>query len=169
MEDTLYNQIFLKPRFHIDFDMEAKTLVSKIKTEVEQEEKFRTKIVDNHLVIDVPLEKDQFWSPQLHIEIEELHEKSSKLKGLFGPKPQVWTLFMFIHFGVATAFVIFGIIAYSNWSLHKDMFFPIVMLIVLPIIWVTLYFLGSIGKATGKEQMEELKQFTKELLRKVNN
>lgn len=167
MDDKIYNQIFLKPRFQIDFKMNAEALISKVQEQLKEERKYRTKVIDNHLVIDVAEKEEHFWSPQLHVEVEGMEENRSKLKGLFGPKPQVWSLFMFIHFGVATAFLIFGVIAYSNWSLEKDIFFPVVMLIVLPIIWVTLYFLGRLGKSTGQKQMDELKEFTLTLLKNV--
>ncbi len=167
MEDQLYNQIFLKPRFQIDFEMNSEVLLSEIKNHLVDVKKYKMKIVDNHVIIDVPEKDTHFWSPQLYIEVEDLSETTSKIKGLFGPKPQVWTFFMFLHFVVTTAFFIFGVMAYSNWSLNKGSIFPIVMLIVLPIVWVTLYFVGSLGKSTGKKQMIELKEFTKVLLRKI--
>ena len=164
MDDQLYNQIFLKPRFQIDFEMNSEVLLSEIKSHLLHVTKYRMKIVDNHVIVDVPEKETHFWSPQLSIEIEGLSETTSKIKGLFGPKPQVWTFFMFIHFVIATAFLIFGVIAYSNWSLNRSSIFPIVMLIVLPIIWVALYLVGTIGKSTGKKQMDDLKIFTRLLL-----
>ncbi|MCD8451725.1 GTP-binding protein [Tenacibaculum dicentrarchi] len=126
------------------------------------------RIIDQHVIIDIPLKEAHFWSPQLQLEVEELTSTTSKIKGLFGPKPQVWTFFMFLHFMVAFLFLIFGIIAYSNWSLKRIAVLPIVMLVVLPIIWVALYFVGRLGKATGKKQMDKLKKFTKVLLKKIN-
>lgn len=169
MDDQLYNQIFLKPRFQIDFNMNADILISKISEEIAAEEKYKTKLVDHHLVIDIPEKDNHFWSPQLHLEIEELTNETSKIKGLFGPKPQVWTLFMFVHFGVAVTFFVFAVIAYSNFSLDRVSALPIVMLVVLPIVWITLYLLGRLGKSTGEPQMKELKNFTKSLLKKVKN
>ena len=131
-----------------------------------EECKFIGSVVDEHIFISVSKKEEHFWSPQLHLEIIEKSEKTSLLKGLFGPKPQVWTFFMFLHFVVATAFLIFGVMAYSNWSLDKNSILPIVMLVVLPIVWVILYFVGSLGKSTGQKQMDELKSFTKTLLKK---
>ncbi|CAM1364492.1 GTP-binding protein [Tenacibaculum xiamenense] len=167
MDDKLYNQIFLKPRFQMDFEMNANNLLNKLKDYIRTEERYKMKVVDQHIVIDIPEKDNHYWSPQLQIEVEELTENTSKLKGLFGPKPQVWTLFMFIHFAVATAFLIFAIIAYSNWSLNKSYFFPVVMLIALPILWILLYFIGSIGKSTGEKQMNELKSFMKQVLKQL--
>ena len=117
MDDQLYNQIFLKPRFQIEFNENKDELLTKISAEVAKEEHYVVKLIDNHLVVDIPEKESHFWSPQLYMEIEDFEEDKSKIKGLFGPKPQVWTLFMFIHFGVALAFFIFAVIAYSNYSL----------------------------------------------------
>lgn len=168
MEDQLYNQIFLKPRFQIDFEMDAEVLLNEVKAHLLDISVYEMKVVDNHVVIDVPVNETHFWSPQLAIEIEKISANKSKIKGLFGPKPQVWTFFMFLHFVVATAFLIFGVIAYSNWSLKKVSILPVVMLVVLPIVWITLYFVGTIGKSTGQKQMDELKDFTKSFLQKIN-
>ncbi|MEX6626388.1 GTP-binding protein [Tenacibaculum pacificus] len=168
MDDKLYNQIFLKPRFQIDFQMNSEVLLNEIKKHLSDETTYKMKVVDNHVIIDVPDKETHFWSPQLQLEVEEVTETTSKIKGLFGPKPQVWTFFMFLHFVIATAFFIFGVVAYSNWSLKKTAILPIVMLVVLPIIWVVFYFVGTLGKATGKKQMDELKSFAKILLMKIN-
>ncbi|MFT7899392.1 GTP-binding protein [Tenacibaculum ascidiaceicola] len=167
MDDKLYNQIFLKPRFQLEYEINSQVLLEEIKKHLNDVSKYKMKVVDNHVVIDVPENESHLWSPQLHIEIEEVSETSSNIKGLFGPKPQVWTFFMFLHFLVGTAFVIFAIIAYSNWSLKKITMLPIVMLVVLPIAWVALYLVGSLGKSTGKKQMDELKEYTKQLLRTI--
>ncbi|OSY86937.1 hypothetical protein WH52_14235 [Tenacibaculum holothuriorum] len=167
MDDQLYNQIFFKPRFQIDFGMNADVLLSKISKEITEEDKYKIKLVDNHIVIDVPEKDNHYWSPQLQLEVESLTEETSKIKGLFGPKPQVWSLFMFIHFGVATAFLVFVILAYINVTLDREGIFPIVMLVALPIVWVALYLLGRMGKSTGQPQMDELKNFTKDLLKKI--
>lgn len=90
----------------------------------------------------------------------------SVVKGLFGPKPQVWTLFMFIHFGVAVAFIGFSIMAYVQYTLKTDYTFALFMVIALPILWVVLYVLGTLGKRTGRKQMEDLEQFMLKTLEK---
>ncbi|WP_369048173.1 GTP-binding protein [Tenacibaculum sp. UWU-22] len=168
MDDALYNQIFLKPRFQFDFDMNSKMLLSRIKEYgTRTATYYKIKGVGNHIIIDIPEKDSHFWSPQLQIEIEEISEKKSKIKGLFGPKPQVWTFFMFLHFVVGTAFVIFAILAYSNWSLKNAQALPLIMVAVLPIVWVILYFVGSLGKLTGQKQMDGLKKFMKQTLQEI--
>jgi Na+/melibiose symporter-like transporter len=125
-----------------------------------------SQIIDGHITIDVPKEENHFWSPQLNIEIEENSTKKTIVKGLFGPKPQVWTMFMFIHFAAAVAFIGFSIMAYVQWTLKSDNSFALSMVIGLPILWCILYFLGTIGKKTGRKQMEELHNFMMKTLDK---
>ena len=66
---------------------------------------------------------------------------------------------MFIHFLLITAFLGFLILLYTRITLEEDIFFPSAMLIVIPFIWVLLYFLGQVGKETGRKQMKELHEF----------
>ena len=144
----------------MDFNESQQELLEKFKKILEDGNcKYCSKIVDGHIVIDVPIEEDHFWSPQLNIEIEKIEDDKTIVKGLFGPKPQVWTLFMFFHFAVAVAFIGFLIMAYVQWTLKSDVTFALIMVIGLPILWVIMYFLGRIGKKTGHKQMNELHEF----------
>ncbi|MDT8416642.1 MAG: GTP-binding protein, partial [Lutibacter sp.] len=121
--------------------------------------KYCVKVIDGHIVIDIPAEENHFWSPQLNIEIAQVEENKSVVKGLFGPKPQVWTMFMFIHFAMAVAFIGFLIAAYVQWTLKSNYGFSLSIVILLPILWVVMYFLGSLGKKRGHKQMDELYGF----------
>ena len=161
------SDIHLRPRFKMDFNVSQQNLISKFEENLKDGEcKYCSKIVDGHIVIDVPIEENHFWSPQLNIEIEKIEDEKTIVKGLFGPKPQVWTLFMFFHFAIAIAFIGFSIMAYVKWTLKSDYSFPLVMVITLPIIWVLMYFFGRIGKKTGHQQMDELHQFMMKTLEK---
>ena len=154
------NAIFLRPRFKMDFNESQQELLEKFRKNLEDDNcKYCSKIVDGHIVIDVPIEENHFWSPQLNIEIEKGEEDKTIVKGLFGPKPQVWTLFMFFHFAVAVAFIAFSVMAYVQWTLKSDYIFALTMVISLQILWIIMYFLGRIGKKTGYKQMNELHEF----------
>lgn len=103
-----------------------------------------------------------FWSPQLHLEIIEKDAQSCEVHGLFGPSPALWTFFMFLHFGVATAFIILGIWAYSNSSLDRPYFVQIGLMVMMVLLWIALYIFGRLGKRKGKPQMQELYNFMEE-------
>lgn len=154
------SDVHLRPRFSIELNADFDSVLQ-LFAEAFEDEKTTLKgnIVDGHIFIKVPDNEDHFWSPQLHLEVLENLENTSTLKGLFGPKPQVWTLFMFIHFLLFTGFLGFLVMLYSRISLNGNLFFPICMLVVIPFVWGLLYFIGKIGKETGKNQMKLLHDF----------
>ena len=160
MSEEKNSDVFLRPRFKIDFEESEADLMEKFKSNLASGDcKYCSKIVDQHIVIDVPFEEDHFWSPQLNVEITPGETSESIVKGLFGPKPQVWTLFMFLHFAVGITFLIFLTLLYVKWTFEESLTFSLVMVILLPVIWVALYIFGRLGRKKGKPQMEELHDF----------
>ena len=157
MKEKKSSEVFLRPRFTIDLDENSPQVIEKFKTFLKKNDcKYPSRFSDGHIIVDVPKKEEHFWSPQLNIEIVDKEKNKSELKGLFGPKPQVWTLFMFIHFIVGISFLIFAVMLYVNWSLDSGFIMPLMMVIFLPILWAVLYFLGRIGKSTGHNQMNDL-------------
>ena len=160
MKEETNSPIFLRPRFRIELAKSKTYLLNRFEEEFKRADcSLKGKIVEGHVVIDVSPEENHFWSPQLHLEIEAMDTENSIAKGLFGPKPQVWTLFIFLHSTVAFTFISVLIYAYTKWTLKEDITLSIWILIALPIFWFVMYFLGQLGKKTGHSQMEDLHDF----------
>jgi len=163
--NKISNDIVLRPRFQLELGSNKEQVL----TSFENCDKalFQIKRLDDHLFIKCTKEKAHFWSPQLHLEIIEIDEKNSRLYGLFGPSPTLWTFFMFLHFGVATVFIILGIWAYVNASLNKPNGLQIGFMVLLVIIWFSLYFFGRLGKKKGRPQMQEMYAFMMDVILKA--
>ena len=161
------NKILLKPRFKMKFDESSEHILTKFKDNLKNKDcKYCSKQSGNHIFLDVPKAEEHFWSPQLQIEvIEDKEENKTIVKGILGPKPQVWTLFMFFHFILALAFIVFFIMFYVKWSMEKDYQFYKYMLIALPLVWIVMYFIGQFGKKIAYKQMVELDDFLKDTLK----
>lgn len=167
MNQQKNSDVFLRPRFKMTLSESQEQLIKKFADNMSDVQcKYCSKIVDGHIVIDVPVEENHFWSPQLNIEIEPVTNNKSIVKGLFGPKPQVWTFFMFIHFALAVAFIGFSIMAYVKWVLKEDYKYSLLIVIAIPVLWVAMYFFGRWGKSTGRKQMVELNNFMVKTLEK---
>ncbi len=160
------NAIVLRPRFKIEINKNNETVLQMFQDAKKTPSEFIVNRIDDHVFIKFPKYKQHFWSPQLHLEINAVDSNSCLLHGLFGPNPTVWTLFVFLHFMVAGLFIAFGIWAYSNWSLKMPYTFQFSLMLLMIIIWVALYFAGSIGKASGKNEMAELHDFMNAVLEK---
>lgn len=156
----LSNDIVLRPRFQIELSGNKERVLQIF--EKSKSKNYVVKRIDDHVFIKFVPEKLHFWSPQLQLEIIDVDDKASKLFGLFGPNPTLWTLFMFLHFGVATIFILLGIWGYSNASLDKPYGIQLGLMGFLVVLWFVLYFFGRIGKHKGKPQMKELYGFMME-------
>ena len=162
---SLSSEVVLRPRFKIDLEQSNESALDAFAHAASTQKKFVVTRVDDHVFIRLPKEKQHFWSPQLDLEILEIDKESSRLHGLFGPRPAVWTMFMFIHFVVGTLFTGAGVWAYSNASLDQPYALQLALMGLLVIIWFALYFLGRMGRATGRDEMRDLHFFMKDTLK----
>lgn len=153
----LPNEIVLRPRFQLQLP-QSKELVLDAFENINHPP-FVVKRLDDHVFIKFNKEKVHFWSPQLHLEINTTEEGGSRLYGLFGPNPTLWTFFMFLHFGVATIFTGLGIWAYSSASLDRPIGLQIGLMVFMVLLWFVLYAFGRTGRSKGKPQMQELHNF----------
>lgn len=156
------NDIVLRPRFQLELSGEKDVLLKRF--ELAEKEPISIKRIDDHLFIKFHKKETNFWTPQLHLEINEIDTNNSKLYGLFGPNPTLWTFFMFLHFGVATLFIILGIWAYVSATLDKPYFPQVALMVVLTLIWIALYIFGRLGKRKGRPQMETLHRFMMDII-----
>jgi hypothetical protein len=158
----LPNDIVLRPRFQDEFPECAGNILERV--ESAGRDPFVIKRLDDHLFIKFNDAERHFWSPQLQLEVLDEGKQGCRVYGLYGPNPTLWTFFMFLHFGVATLFVILGIWAYSSASLGRP-YGPLVGgMVVMVVLWFAFYAFGRAGRAKGKPQMHELYRFYREAL-----
>lgn len=158
------NDIVLRPRFKIELHESNDVVLKRFEDLKTSQKNFNITRIDNHVFIKYPKKDQHFWSPQLHLEIDEVDANSSLLHGLFGPNPTVWTMFMFLHFMVAGLFIAFGIWAYTNWSLKSDFIVQVSLMVLMIIIWFVLYFAGRIGRDSSKKEMMQLHEVMESII-----
>ncbi|SDH97298.1 GTP-binding protein [Winogradskyella thalassocola] len=162
---SLTNEIVLRPRFKFEVTTNNETLLKGFEDSKLNQNNFIVSRIDDHVFIKIPKKDQHFWSPQLHLEINEEDSHKSVVHGLFGPNPTVWTMFMFFHFIVAVLFFGFGIWAYTNATLGNSYAIQIALSLLMIVIWFALYFAGRIGRSKGMSEMHKLHGFMKETIR----
>jgi len=123
------------------------------------------RIVNKHITLDIVGEEVHYWSPQLSFRVEQNEEdvNSTIISGLIGPRPGVWTLFMFIYFLIAVVGFFISSFGVSRMMLgeysHLILAFPIAILFML-----TAYKVGKYGERLAEDQIEILKQFVRDAI-----
>lgn len=156
--DNTDNNLRIRPRFRKETSYSPQILKDRIKLALETNgEKCKGQIVDNHVILKIPLNQQHYWSPMLTLELEPT-ENGSLIRGLFGPKPAVWTMFVFFYsaIGFLTMMgLIFGLSqmmlkmsAYGLWSVPVGGF-----------LLIGLFIMSKVGQRLGQEQMHQLKDF----------
>lgn len=160
------NEIRLRLRFYKDVNENIDVVRQKFEDyKVNCSEDCHLKIKHNHIWMNIPETKREYWSPHLHLELEPKENNETHIRGLFGPEPTLWTLFMFLHFMVAGIFVIFAGIAYSDYVLKNSTTMDFVVMLLMVIVWFLLYFIAKQIRFKGNDQMNELEGKFLEILK----
>ena len=154
----------LRPRFTIKYGKTADAILKAFNAAKNKNDLIRLLVVDERIFLSMAPKEQHYWSPQLEVEILHSELNETTLKCRFGPKPTVWTLFMFLHFIVATLFISFAIWTYANYSLNTAFAIPMFLALLMLLIWFVLYAAGRMGRHAGKEQMDLLYRFFREIL-----
>ncbi|KAB1156629.1 hypothetical protein [Flavobacterium luteum] len=149
--------IRLRLRFYKDVEKNIEDVHEIFEKSIKSNEgNFLIKVYENHIWFYVVESKKRIWSPHLHLELVPKSEKTTHIRGLFGPDQTLWTFFMFLHFIIAGTFVLFGMFAYSNFSLKQSYTTDIMVMAAMVIIWFVLYYIAKELRKKGNDQMNEM-------------
>jgi hypothetical protein len=161
--DRKESKLRFRPRFRLIVDKPPNELIESIRKAIDKNQAICTgEIVDHHIILKVPKSQQHYWSPQLALELEA-NDSGTMVRGLFGPKPNVWTMFVFFYSSIGfltTMGLIFGLSqmmlkmsAYGLWSV------PIGGLLL-----IGLFVMSKVGQNLGKSQMDQLSNILQSVL-----
>lgn len=153
----------VRPRFEIETHVSVEEVVNKIKTSLEEGDSIvQARIRNGYATLFLPLEEQHFWSPELTINVEKSEtDKGSIISGLYGPRPAVWTAFVFIYSVLAFAILIVCIIGFANKSIGNSSSI-LWLLPVLILILIAFYLSSYFGQRLAHDQMLILHDFVED-------
>ena len=116
-------------------------------------------------IIRLRQEKEKYWAPQLQIRVEQNEETPGTIviRGLFGPRPSVWTLFMF-SYGLGGAILLTtGLYGWIELALGIGGFWVWTNLIGV-LLFIIPYVSAKIGQRIARSHMDVLRTFIERVL-----
>lgn len=153
----------MRPRFRY--------LIAKPTTQITDELKLALKknnhpftgvVTPHHASIHFKKSFQEFFTPHIDLSIDA-HDEGSLIRGIIGPKPQIWTLFAFAH-GISGVLALAGLmIGLSQVGMDK----PAHAFWLLPIggiLSLMTYLVAQFGQKMAQDQTYQLYAFLMDLL-----
>lgn len=153
----------IRPRIHVESPFDRTEINNRIKEKLSSGScSCEGKTTLGYATIFPAVTEQHYWSPQLTITIEDLDE-GSLVRGLYGPRPSVWTMFVFFYSAIGFLTMITLMVGLSYWTIGTPSkilwFVPILILLFL-----SLYLVAYFGQKMGHKQMGNLHSFIEECL-----
>ena len=151
----------VRPRFKLETNKSAQLISEEIQQALKKEDSRCTgKISHNFITLHIPVNDQHYWSPQLTVTFEEW-DGVTTVRGMYSPRPTVWTMFVFFYSIIGLAILVLGTFGLSQLMLDKPA--PILWWVpILAVLFSTLYLVSYFGQRLGHEQMATLHRFFEE-------
>ncbi len=160
---TEEEEFHVRPRFRRESHYTQQEIQEKFAKALKAQEcPCRGRVIEGHATLFVPSEEQHYWSPQLSLSFEE-EDRGTLIRGLFSPRPQVWTMFVAFYSAIGFAALIILVFGLSYWSLGKSA--SILWWVpVLALLYLSLYLVAYFGQRLGKDQMKMIQKFVDTVL-----
>jgi hypothetical protein len=151
----------IRPRFKVETDLSIEDLVTRIDTSLKSEYAVcKGHVFSGYAKLYLPLENQHFWSPQLTVTFEDV-DNTTIIRGLYGPRPTVWTMFVFFYALLAFGILVISMIGLSYWTLGKSTYI-LWWIPVLGAVLASLYRVAYLGQKLGKDEILLMHHFLEE-------
>lgn len=162
--EELNEQLQLKPSFKVEVsELNIENQISDFQN-TDSLQAVKIKQLDEHIWLSIPKINKKYYSPRLHIEIEK-KEENHILHCTFGPDPDLWTMFMFVHFFLGLSFTGLLIWLYTNITLGNSNVPVYISMFLIALAWIGLYVFARQNRQKAAPQSKKLLKALSELIR----
>jgi hypothetical protein len=154
----------MRPRFSVDLSQSADDVMHCIREKIEQEKNLRCLGTSARRCAELFVDEleRRIWSPHLSIQVQDT-PSGSVLSGRFSPRPEVWTLIMFIYFLMGFAVVFGSSFGYVQW-LTGNTPWGLVAVPAGMLVIAVLHVASIVGQRLSGDQMELLRERLDDIL-----
>jgi hypothetical protein len=142
----------IRPRFSQTVDLELEAVQERIVNHIDQEDsRCEVKRFPEFLSLRIPEKDAHFWSPQLNLSLEATEDGKTIIHGIYGPNPNVWSLFLYGYLIVGSLAVFAAIFGFSQWAIGRQPW-GLWVLGVMLVFALGLYIVAQFGQKLGAWQ-----------------
>ena len=156
----------MRPTFSVELPLSADEAIDRIRTEVDVSN-FNTMSAGRSAEFRVPESERRFWSPYLSIQVQDTAD-GCVLRGRFSPRPEIWTMFIFVYFVMTFAIFFGAAFGYVQWTLDYSAWGFLAVPIGILVI-ALLHVASLVGQRLSSDQTVQLRDQLDLLLRKIHD
>lgn len=152
----------IRPTFEITIDRSPDAVMEDLRRRLPRCRSCSGVSVGRHAELFVPESERRLWSPWLSVTAREDHD-GAVLRGRFAPHPSIWTLYLFLAFGLGFALLLGIAWGYAQWATETAPWALVAVPLVL-VLATGLYGISVIGQKMSAAQMVRLRKALDELV-----
>ena len=156
----------MRPAFTIPLPVPADEAMDRVRVELQAESPLCGAVSTGRCAeLLVDRSQRRLWSPHLSIQVEEA-EEGSLLRGRFSPRPEVWTLMMFLYFTILSLAFFGAMLGCAQWMIAQTPW----GLLAVPVglaLTVMLHVASLIGQHLGAQQIHDLQMRIEAVLQRA--
>lgn len=107
--------LHIRPRFRQTVDQAPDSLQEHLRARLEQEAgSCEVRCFPQFISLRIPVKDQHFWSPQLNLSLEPTEDGKTLVEGIYGPNPNVWSLFLYGYFLLGFLAVVAAVVGVSQ-------------------------------------------------------
>ena len=147
----------VRPRYRQISEKSQEQIIASIVKELRNSQQIIGSTLENHAYLMIPEKEQKYWSPEMHVTVETI-EEGTLVRGVIGPKPKIWTMYMFFYSAVVILFFLGAAMGVSQWMLKMDApwlwSMPVCVILYLLVIAAAKY-----GQYKSTQQMKDILNF----------
>jgi hypothetical protein len=152
----------VRPSFEVEVDLDPDTLMERLRRRLPGCAGCVGMSVGLHAELFVPENERRVWSPWLSVTAREC-DRGAVVRGRFAPHPSIWTLYLFLAFGLSFAVLVGLTWGYAQWAMNETPW----ALVSAPLGALAisgLFAISLIGQRLGESQMVRLRASLDDLI-----
>lgn len=164
MTHAIPGETLIRPRFETVIPMPPEAVTLALQAGLSDPHcPVRGRVIHAFVTLTLPDKDRAIWSPQLTLSYGPEPDGGTRLRGVYGPAPGLWTLFMFLYTVLLTTsgiLLVYGLVL-RQLQLDAGVLWLVPVLLAL---FAGLWVAASVGQRLSRHQMATLQSFVRQCL-----